>query len=149
MFRSSSACANRYMKVPNSSPTAASASADMYGKAVQDACAQISKRLVDIKERLGPDSTWESVVGEAYANRVNLSAQGFYAVPDLNVVNLGENGKGSPFYYFTYGSSVSEVEIDCLTGEVEVLRTDIVMDVGRSLNPAIDVGQIEGAFVQV
>lgn len=136
-------------KVPNASPTAASASSDMYGMAVRYACEELNKRLAPAKERLGPEASWEDVINDAWFNRVSLSAVGFYKIPNLDDVDLSEEGaQGRPFYYFTNGASVSEVEIDTLTGEMTIIRTDIVMDVGRPLNPAIDVGQIEGAFIQ-
>ncbi|KAJ8903637.1 hypothetical protein NDN08_004739 [Rhodosorus marinus] len=135
-------------KVPNATPSAASASADMYGMAVKNACDQIEERLKPVREALGKDPTWEQLVERAYAQRINLSAQGFYRVPDLDSLDLSKAEKGRPFYYFTYGAAASEVEIDCLTGDHKVLYSEIVMDVGRSLNPAIDIGQIEGAFVQ-
>lgn len=136
-------------KVPNASPTAASASSDMYGMAVKRACEQLNENLAPSKVDLGPEATWEQVVHHAWFNRVSLSATGFYRTPELDAVNLGEAGaSGRPFYYFTNGAAVSEIEIDILTGEYKVLRTDISMDVGRPLNPAIDVGQIEGAFIQ-
>lgn len=136
-------------KVPNASPTAASSSSDMYGMAVKRACEQLNENLKLTKSELGPEATWEQVVHHAWFNRVNLSATGFYKTPELDAVNLGEAGaQGRPFYYYTNGAAVSEVEIDILTGECKLLRTDISMDVGRPLNPAIDVGQIEGAFIQ-
>lgn len=136
-------------KVPNASATAASSSSDLYGMAVKRACEQLNENLKPSKSELGPEATWEQVVHHAWFNRVNLSATGFYKTPELDAVNLGEAGaRGRPFYYYTNGAAVSEVEIDILTGECKLLRTDISMDVGRPLNPAIDVGQIEGAFVQ-
>lgn len=132
-------------KVPNSSPTAASVSSDLYGMAVLDACNTLKDRLAPYKN-IKDNSTWEDWVRAAYADRVNLSVTGFYAAPKMkydpetNSMNLYE--------YFTYGVACSEVLVDCLTGDHQVLRTDIVMDVGESLNPAIDIGQIEGAFMQ-
>ena len=89
---------------------------------------------------------FETLVKQAYLGRVSLSATGFYKTPDLHY--SPETGRGRPFFYFAYGAAVSEVVIDTLTGENRVLRTDILHDVGRSLNPAIDLGQIEGGFVQ-
>ena len=129
-------------KVPNASPTAASASSDMYGAAALDACQQLVARLKPYVDKL-PGKTFKEVVNAAYLDRVDLSAHGFYKTPDVE-------GFGScrPFNYFCFGASVSEVEIDRLTGDFQVLRTDIVMDAGNPLNPAIDVGQVEGAFVQ-
>ncbi|XP_019642816.1 PREDICTED: xanthine dehydrogenase/oxidase-like [Branchiostoma belcheri] len=128
--------------VPNTSPTAASASSDLNGMAVKLACETILQRL---EPYMGKGS-WEDWVRAAYFDRVGLSATGFYRTPGLDY-DMQKN-EGRPFNYFCYGAAVSEVEIDCLTGDHTVLRTDIVMDVGDSLNPAIDIGQIEGAFVQ-
>jgi xanthine dehydrogenase large subunit len=83
---------------------------------------------------------------KAYMARIHLSAAGFYKTPDIHWT--AETGKGNPFYYFAYGAAVSEVSIDTLTGEYHVDRTDLLHDVGKSLNPAIDIGQVEGAFIQ-
>eukprot|EP00178_Gracilaria_changii_P000157 TRINITY_DN1012_c0_g1_i1.p1 TRINITY_DN1012_c0_g1~~TRINITY_DN1012_c0_g1_i1.p1 ORF type:complete len:1382 (+),score=195.51 TRINITY_DN1012_c0_g1_i1:175-4320(+) len=134
-------------KIPNASPTAASASSDMYGMAVQIACKKLRERLDPF---IRPENTtWEDAVKQAWVNRVSLFETGFYRTPGVDNIDLTKTGSsGRPFSYFTNGSAVSEVEIDVLTGEMNVIRTDIVMDVGRPLNPAIDVGQIEGAFVQ-
>uniref|UniRef100_A0A8C0FTK1 Xanthine dehydrogenase/oxidase n=1 Tax=Bubo bubo TaxID=30461 RepID=A0A8C0FTK1_BUBBB len=131
--------------VPNTSPTAASVSADINGMAVHNACQTILKRLEPIKQS-NPKGSWEDWVSSAYENCVSLSATGFYRIPDLGYDF--EKNEGKPFCYFSYGVACSEVEIDCLTGDHKNIRTDIVMDVGTSLNPAIDIGQIEGAFVQ-
>ncbi|KAM9382679.1 xanthine dehydrogenase/oxidase isoform 1-T1 [Phaethornis superciliosus] len=131
--------------VPNTSPTAASVSADINGMAVHNACQTILKRLEPIKQ-LNPKGSWEDWIKAAYENCVSLSATGFYRIPDIGY-NFEKN-EGKPFCYFSYGVACSEVEIDCLTGDHKNIRTDIVMDVGTSLNPAIDIGQIEGAFVQ-
>lgn len=131
--------------VPNTSPTAASASSDLNGMAIYNACQTILQRLEPFKSSK-PDGTWEEWVSAAYLDRVSLSAAGFYKTP-VTGFNF-ETKQGTPFSYFTYGVACSEVEIDCLTGDHKNLRTDIVMDVGKSLNPAIDIGQIEGAFVQ-
>lgn len=138
-------------KVANTSPTAASASTDMYGMAVLDACKQLSARLETVRSKLeDPESqSWEAVVHHAWFDRVDLSAHGFYRTPDLDNVDLAVAGaRGRPFFYYTNGAAVSCVEVDTLTGHHSVLSTHIVMDVGRSLNPALDVGQIEGGFVQ-
>ncbi|MEW5306011.1 MAG: hypothetical protein WDW36_008516 [Sanguina aurantia] len=132
-------------KVPNASPTAASASSDLYGGAVLDACSQLAARLAPFREALGPDASFKAVVNAAYMERVDLCAHGFYKTPD--VTGYGEGGN-RPFNYYCYGAAVSEVELDTLTGDFQILRTDIVMDVGNPINPAIDIGQIEGAFVQ-
>uniref|UniRef100_A0A8C0FUH7 Xanthine dehydrogenase n=1 Tax=Bubo bubo TaxID=30461 RepID=A0A8C0FUH7_BUBBB len=131
--------------VPNTSPTAASVSADINGMAVHNACQTILKRLEPIKQS-NPKGSWEDWIKAAYENCVSLSATGFYRIPDLGYDF--EKNEGKPFCYFSYGVACSEVEIDCLTGDHKNIRTDIVMDVGTSLNPAIDIGQIEGAFVQ-
>uniref|UniRef100_A0A8C0IJE9 Xanthine dehydrogenase/oxidase n=1 Tax=Bubo bubo TaxID=30461 RepID=A0A8C0IJE9_BUBBB len=128
--------------VPNTSPTAASVSADINGMAVHNACQTILKRLEPIKQS-NPKGSWEDWIKAAYENCVSLSATG---IPDLGYDF--EKNEGKPFCYFSYGVACSEVEIDCLTGDHKNIRTDIVMDVGTSLNPAIDIGQIEGAFVQ-
>lgn len=136
-------------KVPNASPTAASSSSDLYGMAVKRACEELNENIRPSRLELGPEASWEEVVHHAWFNRVSLSATGFYKTPELDQVDLGKpNAKGRPFFYYTNGAAVSEVEVDLLTGESVLLRTDIAMDVGRSLNPAVDVGQIEGAFVQ-
>ncbi|OSX71439.1 hypothetical protein BU14_0533s0004, partial [Porphyra umbilicalis] len=129
-------------KVANASPTAASASSDMYGMAVRHACRQINARLAPLRAEMA----------EAYARRINLSAHGFYRTPRLDAVDLGASDaalrRGSPFFYWTTGAAVAEVELHTLTGAWSARRVDVAMDVGRSLNPALDVGQIEGAFVQ-
>jgi len=87
-----------------------------------------------------PEGGWDSWVKTAYSQRINLSAQGFYTSPHTGL--NWETGKGDMFNYFAYGASCSEVEVDCLTGDFTVLRTDIVNDVGDSINPAIDIGQV-------
>ncbi|MFT5276456.1 MAG: xanthine dehydrogenase large subunit [Glaciecola sp.] len=151
-------------KVPNTSPTAASSGTDLNGKAVQNACIAIKQRLADFfaeSVNAGPDLVqfhdnkitcgkhelnWESLVQKAYFARVSLSASGFYKTPKLAYDR--ETAKGRPFFYFAYGASVSEVSIDTLTGEHKVDRVDILHDVGTSLNEGIDIGQIEGAFIQ-
>lgn len=132
-------------KVPNSSPTAASLSSDLYGMAVIDACNTIKQRL-EPYIRSNEHGKWEEWVSAAYVDRVSLSATGFYASPKIKYDR--NTNSGDLFEYFTYGVACSEVIIDCLTGDHQVLRTDIVMDIGESLNPAIDIGQIEGAFMQ-
>ncbi|KAM3964249.1 xanthine dehydrogenase-like [Aphomia sociella] len=132
-------------KVPNTSPTAASFSSDLNGMAVLEACKTLVKRLQPYKEK-NPDGTWEQWVLTAYVDRVSLSATGFHATPDLEYDWTTNSGRA--FNYFTFGVACSEVEIDCLSGDHQVLRTDIVMDLGDSLNPAIDIGQVEGAFIQ-
>ncbi|MDQ2091006.1 xanthine dehydrogenase molybdopterin binding subunit [Marimonas arenosa] len=151
-------------KVPNSSATAASSGSDLNGMAARDACEQIKARLVEfacdskgIKPeevefrpghvRVGDaDIGWADFVKSAYLARVQLSAAGFYKTPKIHWDR--ETGQGRPFYYFAYGAACSEVSVDTLTGEYQVERVDILHDVGRSLNPAIDVGQVEGGFIQ-
>ncbi|XP_067942765.1 xanthine dehydrogenase/oxidase-like [Watersipora subatra] len=132
--------------VPNTSPTAASVSSDLNGAAVVDACNKLNKRLKPVKTA-NPDHTWEQLISTAYLSRISLSATGYHSTPGLVGMDW-ETSKGNPFSYFSSGAAVSEVEIDCLTGDHQVLRSDIVMDVGKSLNPAIDIGQVEGGFVQ-
>ncbi|XP_075451587.1 xanthine dehydrogenase/oxidase isoform X2 [Ascaphus truei] len=131
--------------VPNTSPTAASASSDLNGMAIYNACQTILQRLEPYKTS-NPKGSWDNWITAAYLDRVSLSATGFYKMPGIGY--NAEKNEGNPHCYFSYGVACSEVEIDCLTGDHRNLRTDIVMDVGTSLNPAIDIGQIEGAFVQ-
>ena len=152
-------------KVPNTSATAASSGSDLNGMAVQAACFTIRDRMAEaIAEARGcstTDVTFEGgqvlVNGKAvmsfneaaqfaYQNRISLSATGFYKTPDLSWDRV--KGTGRPFYYFAYGAAVTEVAIDTLTGENRILRTDILHDAGKSLNPALDIGQVEGAYVQ-
>ena len=132
--------------VANSSSTAASASSDLNGYAIFNACEQLNERLKPYREKLGKEASMKELVHAAYFDRVNLSANGFYKTPDIGYV-WGAN-TGQMFFYFTQGVAAAEVEIDTLTGDWTSLRADILMDVGRSINPAIDYGQIEGAFVQ-
>ncbi|XP_038045213.1 xanthine dehydrogenase/oxidase-like [Patiria miniata] len=132
-------------QVPNTSSTAASFSSDLNGMAIKEACETLLHRLEPFIQD-NPKGTWESWVDAAYKDRISLSSTGFGRARDLYFD--WEKGKGDPYAYFVYGVAVSEVEIDCLTGDHQVLRTDIVMDVGDSLNPAIDMGQIEGGFIQ-
>jgi xanthine dehydrogenase/oxidase len=132
-------------KVPNTSATAASAGSDLNGEAVLRACNQLSERLAPYRAKYS-DENWESWVRRAYFDRVSLSASGFYATPNIGY-DFATNS-GHPFNYYTYGAACSEVEIDCLTGDHQVIRADIVMDLGSSINPAIDIGQIEGGFMQ-
>ena len=132
--------------VANTSSTAASASSDLNGYAIYNACEQLNERLQPYREKLGKDAKMKDLVHAAYFDRVNLSANGFYKTPDIGYM-WGPN-TGQMFFYFTQGVAAAEVEIDTLTGDWTCLRADIKMDVGRSINPAIDYGQIEGAFVQ-
>jgi xanthine dehydrogenase large subunit len=151
-------------KVPNTSATAASSGSDLNGMAAWDACEQIKARLVAHAAKLHDadeaDCRWVTggldvgkkhvpfaeLAASAYMNRVQLSAAGFYKTPKIHWDRA--TGQGHPFYYFAYGASVSEVTIDTLTGEYTVDRVDILHDVGKSLNPAIDIGQVEGGFIQ-
>lgn len=136
-------------KVPNASPTAASISSDIYGMAVKRACETLNRNLEPCRALKGPHASWSDIILQAWLSCVSLSATGFYSGPLLDDLDLGVPGsKGTPFFYYTNGAAVTEVELDVLTGETQMLRTDIVMDIGRALNPAIDVGQIEGAFIQ-
>ncbi|KAK7065267.1 hypothetical protein SK128_021570 [Halocaridina rubra] len=133
-------------KVPNTTSTAASVSSDLYGMAVLNACTTIQQRLEPVITK-NPKGSWEDWVKEAYLSRISLSATGFDKSIDITGYDFDKQ-EGSTYPYNSYGAAVTEVEIDCLTGNHSVLKTDIVMDVGESLNPAIDIGQIEGAFVQ-
>ncbi|CAG8954053.1 hypothetical protein HYFRA_00009153 [Hymenoscyphus fraxineus] len=132
--------------VANTSSTAASASSDLNGYAIFNACTQLNERLAPYREKLGKDAPMKKLASAAYFDRVNLSANGFYKTPDIGYV-WGPN-TGQMFFYFTQGVAAAEVEIDTLTGDWTCLRADIKMDIGRSINPSIDYGQIEGAFVQ-
>ena len=151
-------------KVPNTSPTAASSSTDLNGKAAQNACLIIKQRLAEFYAQqvegkpedvifteqtvvLGEHQiAFNELIQQAYIGRVSLSASGFYKTPKIHYDR--KTGNGRPFFYFAYGASCSEVSIDTLTGEYKVNRVDILHDVGKSLNPAIDIGQIEGGFIQ-
>lgn len=138
-------CETSSHSVANTSPTAASASSDLNGAAVIQACQVLNLRLQPYKNQ-DPKGSWESWVKAAYFDRVNLSANGFYRTPDLGYDF--ETNSGRAFNYFSYGVCCSEVEVDCLTGAHKNLSSTIVMDVGHSLNPALDIGQVEGAFMQ-
>ncbi len=151
-------------KVANTSATAASTGADLNGKAAQDAARQIRQRLAvlfanqcsvpleqirfaDGQVSAGDQSiTFPALVALAYTQRVQLWSDGFYATPGLHWNR--DTLQGKPFFYFAYGAACAEVVIDTLTGEHRLLRADVLHDVGRSLNPAIDIGQIEGGFIQ-
>uniref|UniRef100_A0A8C9WCT1 Aldehyde oxidase 5 n=1 Tax=Scleropages formosus TaxID=113540 RepID=A0A8C9WCT1_SCLFO len=131
--------------VPNAAPSAASFGTDAVGMAVKDACEKLMKRLEPVMKAY-PKWTWSQWIVEAYCQKISLSATGFFMGPHTSVD--WEKSEGAAYYYFTFGACCSEVEIDCLTGDHKNIRTDIVMDVGKSLNPALDVGQVEGGFVQ-
>jgi xanthine dehydrogenase large subunit len=151
-------------KVPNTSPTAASAGSDLNGMAALAAAEQIKSRLIEVaathfdvpaeeivfnanRVYAGNRSiSFAELAALAWDRRISLSATGFYRTPKIYWDPATASGR--PFYYFTYGAAAVEVAIDTLTGESRVLRAELVQDCGRSLNPAIDLGQIEGAFVQ-
>jgi xanthine dehydrogenase large subunit len=151
-------------KVPNTSATAASSGSDLNGMAVKAACDEIRARIASVvaPELQGDASKvvfeggmvraggaampFEEAVQKTYMARVSLSATGFYKTPKIEWDRIA--GRGRPFFYFAYGVACSEVVIDTLTGENRILRTDILHDCGASLNPALDIGQIEGGFVQ-
>ena len=135
-------------KVPNTSATAASSGADLNGGAVKHACEQIRERLdvVAAGRVVGDDVTWEALVREAYFSRVQLWAAGFYATEGLHWDSTAM--RGEPFKYFAYGVAAAEVEVDGFTGAYTTRRVDIVHDVGDSLSPLVDLGQIEGGFAQ-
>ncbi len=151
-------------KVPNTSATAASTGSDLNGMAAFEAAETIRGRLVAFaaghwnvepdriafeagRVRIGNrDIAFAELVEAAYMARVQLSATGFYRTPEIHWDRAA--GRGKPFYYFAYSAGVTEVEVDTLTGEYRVVRVDILHDAGRSLNPAIDLGQVEGGFIQ-
>ncbi|MGY3437320.1 MULTISPECIES: xanthine dehydrogenase molybdopterin binding subunit [unclassified Marinovum] len=151
-------------KVPNTSATAASSGSDLNGMAALDAADQIKARLVTFaaekwgvaeaevvflpgQVKVGAELIpFNDFIKSAYMARVHLSAAGFYKTPDIHWDRA--KGQGRPFFYYAYGASCSEVSVDTLTGEYRIERTDILHDVGRSLNPVLDKGQVEGAFIQ-
>jgi len=154
-------------RVANTSPSAASATADLNGKALLEACTQIKSRLVEMlcKNSKNPTNTnvifknekifvdgiskpfiWEEVIFEAFAKRINLSAKGHYATPKINFDKSVE--KGHPFAYHVYGAALFETTVDCIKGIYEFDSVDIVHDFGTSMNRLIDLGQIEGGLVQ-
>ncbi len=151
-------------KVPNTSATAASSGSDLNGMAVKAACDTIRDRMADyLAERHQADPstvtfsdghisvgaeryTFAEAAALVYQGRISLSATGFYKTPKIEWDRIA--GRGRPFFYFAYGASVTEVAVDTLTGENRILRTDILHDAGASLNPALDIGQVEGGYVQ-
>ncbi|WP_171212829.1 xanthine dehydrogenase molybdopterin binding subunit [Ruegeria sp. HKCCA5426] len=151
-------------KVPNTSATAASSGSDLNGMAVKAACDTIRDRMADyLAERHQADPstvtftdghvsvgeeryTFAEAAALAYQGRISLSATGFYKTPKIEWDRIA--GRGRPFFYFAYGASITEVAVDTLTGENRILRTDILHDAGASLNPALDIGQVEGGYVQ-
>ena len=156
--------ATRTDKVPNTSASAASSTTDLNGAAALNAISKIKMNLSTYIKRKykikngegiyengivkfkGKSFKFNSLIKEAYLNRVSLSSSGFYATPKIHFDK--KNFKGRPFLYFCYGAAVSEVMIDALTGENKIIRTDILHDAGKAINPAIEIGQIEGGFVQ-
>ncbi|WP_353474174.1 xanthine dehydrogenase molybdopterin binding subunit [Salipiger sp. H15] len=151
-------------KVPNTSATAASSGSDLNGMAVKAACDTIRDRMAhhlaelhqDLPENVrfaggmvhvgGTDIPFEEAAVLCYQGRVSLSSTGYYKTPKVDWDRI--RGQGRPFFYFAYGAAVTEVVLDTLTGENRILRTDILHDCGASLNPALDIGQIEGGYVQ-
>ena len=129
-------------KIPNASPTSGSMTSDLNGAAAVNACRELMKGLKPVMDEM-PNASFKEVVQEAYQRRISLCAHGFYSTPEVNGI-----GNDRPLNYYTNAVAVTEVEVDTLTGDYIPLRTDIVFDVGRSINPAIDIGQIEGGFVQ-
>ncbi|NXN68577.1 AOXB oxidase, partial [Himantopus himantopus] len=138
-------CETSTTTVPNGKYTAGSVGTEINAKAVQDACQILWKRLDPIR-RDNPNGKWEDWISEAHKQSISLSATGYFKgyVTNMN----WDTKKGHAFPYFLFGVACSEVEIDCLTGAHKNIRTDIVMDACFSINPAIDIGQIEGAFIQ-
>jgi xanthine dehydrogenase large subunit len=151
-------------KVANTSATAASTGADLNGKAAQDAARTIRTRLAEFAaseyggsaadvafhdgavHANGQSLPFPALVAKAYVNRIQLWSDGFYATPDLHWDRASMTGH--PYAYYSYGAAVSEVVLDTLTGEWKLLRADLLYDAGQSLNPAIDIGQVEGGFIQ-
>ncbi|XP_068165202.1 aldehyde oxidase 6 [Antennarius striatus] len=131
--------------VPNTMPTAASFGTDSNSMAIKNGCQILYRRLEPFR-RKNPKGSWESWVKEAFLDKVSLSATGFFRGPDLYMD--WDKKEGQPYAYFMYGVCCCEVEVDVLTGDYRTLRTDIMIDIGRSLNPSVDIGQIEGAFMQ-
>ena len=151
-------------KVPNTSATAASSGTDLNGMAVVNACETIRSRMathlaglhdcapdevrfVDGQVIAGSETlTFAEAAQVTYQARISLSATGFYKTPDIQWDRI--KGVGRPFFYFAYGAAITEVVVDTLTGENRILRADILHDAGASLNTALDIGQIEGGYVQ-
>ena len=156
--------ATRTDKVPNTSATAASSGADLNGKAAENAALELRGRLAQVAapflgvpaEQIvfgndmvsggGKSLAFAEVAHKAWLARVSLAASGFYATPDIHFDRA--SGRGNPFYYFAYGVAATEVVVDCFTGEYRFTRADLLHDCGNSLNPAIDLGQVEGGYVQ-
>ena len=155
---------SRTDKVPNATPTAASAGTDLNGMAVLNACETIKTRLgAFARAELGSPAAelqfadgfaragefvlaFDELVQAAFLARVSLSSTGFYATPEIHFDKA--SGTGQAFYYYANGVAATEVAVDCMTGEYQILRADVLHDAGASLNPAIDMGQIEGGYLQ-
>ena len=154
-------------KVPNTSATAASSGSDLNGAAVRAACDSLRERLAEVAARrfqtepealnhergrmfrpgrADQSASFAEIVAQAYVERVPLFATGYYRTPNIHFDR--ESGTGKPFHYYAYGAAVSEVEVDGFTGQYRLLRIDILHDVGDSLSPLIDRGQVEGGFIQ-
>jgi xanthine dehydrogenase large subunit len=151
-------------KVPNTSPTAASSGSDLNGMAAQAAARSIRQRMTSVAATEfgvpeaaivfadgmvrggGKEISFGALARLVHRSRVQLSSTGFYRTPKIHYD--GATHRGKPFYYYAYGAAVSEVEVDTLTGEYRLRRVDILHDCGASLNPAIDLGQVEGGFIQ-
>ncbi|CAH2306016.1 aldehyde oxidase-like [Pelobates cultripes] len=138
-------CETSTSTVPNTIVSGGSLGTDVNGMAVKSACQTLMERLEPIKKK-NPKGTWKNWVKQAFLQSISLSATGFFRGFEREL--SWETGEGNPVQYFVFGVACSEVEIDCLTGDHKNLRTDIVVDAGISLNPAVDIGQIEGAFIQ-
>jgi xanthine dehydrogenase/oxidase len=142
--------------MPNATATAASSGSDLFGGAVNDGCKKLRHRLEEFLKQ-NPDAVkgwkknwkekWPDIISAAYDARISLAAEGFYKTPFIGDVE-GIHSQGRAFLYFIFACAAAEVEIDVLTGELQILRADILYDAGHSLNPCLDVGQIEGGFVQ-
>jgi xanthine dehydrogenase large subunit len=154
-------------KIPNTSATAASSGSDLNGAAVRDACESLRARLADVAAEVfsctadqvcfdegrvfvdGAEAAsvpFADIVGKAYLARVPLFSTGYYRTPNIHFDR--DTGRGKPFHYYSYGAAVSEVEVDGFTGQYQILRADLLHDVGDSLSPLIDRGQVEGGFLQ-
>ncbi|XP_041455770.1 xanthine dehydrogenase/oxidase-like [Lytechinus variegatus] len=132
-------------RVPNATVTSGSLGTELFGGAVKNACETLIERLKPFKDA-NPSGAWEQWVFAAYCAKVSLSATGFHRLEGMDWD--WQTKKGNPYAYDTYGVGVSQVEIDCLTGEHSLLRTDLVLEIGKSINPALNIGQIEGGFIQ-
>ncbi len=133
-------------KVPNTSATAASSGSDLNGAAVRAACETLRGRLAEVAARAPGATTFADVVAQAYLERVSLFATGHYATPNVHFDR--EKGTGKPFHYYAFGAAVTEVEVERWTGQYRFRRVDILHDVGDSISPLVDRGQIEGGFLQ-